>query len=253
MNYRILIGNAWYQIFGQHFFSTIERMPNRIASTISNFNYRSRIWEQYPLTKTSDGRELLFLHAPKTAGTSVAHSMGFEHIRHMPAYVFRYSDPDRFGKALTFSIIREPIDRLASMIRHINTRKFDLKMARKLGLEDTQRSCSQFLHSKRFRHRLFGTTSAGACGFPVLQSTYVVHDDRLIVDALFSFDRLDTLQEWLSDALSKPIQLPHANSTDRSLSFVPSADDVAAARVIFKRDFELWDMVRENGIWTSSQ
>jgi len=69
------------------------------------------IWERYiELTAPC-----VFVHIPKTAGTSLAHALGMHGISHSSATEWRdHIGIDRFHSQFRFSIVRHPIDRLIS-------------------------------------------------------------------------------------------------------------------------------------------
>jgi chondroitin 4-sulfotransferase 11 len=58
----------------------------------------------------------IFVHIPKTAGTTVLELIGADHVfdTHAPALTYRDADPEFFNRAFKFAFIRNPWDRFAS-------------------------------------------------------------------------------------------------------------------------------------------
>lgn len=58
----------------------------------------------------------IFVHIPKTAGTTLLDALGAEPVfdTHAPAITYRKSDPALFARAFKFTIVRNPWDRFAS-------------------------------------------------------------------------------------------------------------------------------------------
>ena len=57
---------------------------------------------------------IIFIHVPKAAGTSVAHAIYGRSISHHTAAFFCKADPEAFQRYYSFSIVRNPFDRLVS-------------------------------------------------------------------------------------------------------------------------------------------
>ena len=60
-------------------------------------------------------RNLIFIHVPRVAGTSIAHALyGPRHGAHLSARYYRTLDPAFFETAESFALLRDPFDRFAS-------------------------------------------------------------------------------------------------------------------------------------------
>ena len=67
-----------------------------------------------------DGRTLVFVHVPKTGGTSLADALGIRS-GHVPVSRFRAHDAARFADAFSFAFVRNPWDRLYSSYNYLRT------------------------------------------------------------------------------------------------------------------------------------
>lgn len=61
-----------------------------------------------------DANRAIFIHIPKTAGTSVSRQLGMSTSRHVPANEYRETNPQKFRDYFKFCFVRNPFDRLVS-------------------------------------------------------------------------------------------------------------------------------------------
>lgn len=67
-----------------------------------------------PYAAYHDALRAIFVHIPKTAGTSVTHALFEARPRHLPLSRFLAADPDRFARYFKFAFVRNPWDRMHS-------------------------------------------------------------------------------------------------------------------------------------------
>jgi hypothetical protein len=75
------------------------------------------------LTGWNRHHSAIFVHIPKTAGTTVLDFLGAEHVfdTHAPAAIYRQADPKLFERAFKFAFVRNPWDRFASAFHHMKS------------------------------------------------------------------------------------------------------------------------------------
>jgi hypothetical protein len=164
-----------------------------------------------------------------------------------------FTDPRRFAAAVRFAVVRDPLDRLTSMMRHFRgaptAGQDDVAKARALGLLDVplEACVDRFLHDRRLRRALFQGTTAGRSGQSVSQQDYLSCRKQLLVPNLFSYSRLDRLQEWLRTQLNTTVTLPHANKSPerQHISFPPALE--ARAQRFYIDDYRLYEGVMQEG------
>ncbi|MEO1987399.1 MAG: sulfotransferase family 2 domain-containing protein [Martelella sp.] len=56
----------------------------------------------------------IFIHLPKTAGTSISRQLGLPTSRHVPVKLYQVTNPRKFATYFKFAFVRNPYDRLVS-------------------------------------------------------------------------------------------------------------------------------------------
>ena len=138
MNYRKLLQSLYYLVFKEHLFTTLNKINKTLGKIIIKLNYGKRIWEEYQIIESKTAKSLLLIHIPKCGGTSIANALINSNqnknnpknplyekfIRHLPASILKISNPNKFQNIDSFAIVREPSERLASLILHFNKSAF---------------------------------------------------------------------------------------------------------------------------------
>lgn len=89
---------------------------------------KERYWQAYqwamdfvdpfPYWRASDRHRCLFIHIPKTAGTSVLKALGARKRLHLEYSIYQLADPKRFRDYYKFCFVRNPWDRALSTYRY---------------------------------------------------------------------------------------------------------------------------------------
>jgi len=87
------------------------------------YKYFPREWVEkvYLLRRLNvyEEKKILFIHVPKSGGTSVAMAVYGKHVAHIKAVDFKRMYPERFGEYFKFAVVRNPYDRLYSAYKFI--------------------------------------------------------------------------------------------------------------------------------------
>lgn len=198
---------------------------------------------RFPYEHYQQRLNCLFIHIPKTAGTSLLSALGKQGMygrRHLPWSVYQMADPVYFAKAFKFAFVRNPYDRLNSAYRYYlngGNRVSDGDMAdliRKYSnLDDfvTNGLCEQaFKYHSHF----------------IPQSHYVTElNGRIMVDFVGRYERIDDDFDFIRKTLGIRRSLPILNmgpdavsSTFRAAYRGSQAIDMVAS--IYKQDMRLF-------------
>ncbi len=101
--------------------------PKRIHRLLFGVYYQEDVFEHFhhidPLMRTLGGRvlgaarqrNLIFLHVPRTGGTSISHTLYGRHsIEHYSARCLKAMAPEFWNMTQSFAVVRDPFDRFAS-------------------------------------------------------------------------------------------------------------------------------------------
>lgn len=253
MKLRNFTQDIYFRFFNEYLFTTLARIDTSYAKTIVNLYYGNRPWNEYPLFRCIDKSNLLFVHIPKCGGTSVAMGLGLSHIRHFPASVFYLSDEEKYSNARLFSVIRNPLDRLASILTHFRSATFitakEKAIFASLGIseDNIEDYLLPLLADKSFRRRLFINTQPGWSGLYANQSDFLVLKNKLLVKNLFTLERIDILEQWLSSKLGKTIKIGHGNSSGRKRKITPSKKLIDATEKYLAMDNQIFQTLTQVG------
>jgi len=195
-----------------------------------------------PLNSVLAARRL-FIHIPKTGGTSICKVL---YSKNLPHYTARFWS-EVYGKAIdgipSFSVLRHPAERLVSAYKMIRAGGTDMmaysyywrrRMSRVESFEGLLDHISE--HMSR---------PGGLSADLAPQSDFILdRNGRVTVDRLFCFDRRglpDTLTRWLGVPA-----LPHINATPPAKL---SIDDLLMKRIrrLYEQDFEIYDSLAREG------
>lgn len=240
---------------GRDAFEVAMKLPNGVSERVSVY-WGRRAWPISVLGRTVAGKELVFVHIPKCAETSIARAFGRHEIGHYPAFMLRGADPARWRQAVKFTVVREPVERLRSAIVHFAKSEFanrhERAIAHKAGLPDAWNEVLEDVLLSKYRWRqFFAGTGPGRSGFTVPQVDWLRCGNRIVVDRVYSIERLGDLEQWLSELVDSEVRLRVANQSNWVTTKSLVADDRLRELVYgrYRRDVELWrNIQREGGV-----
>jgi hypothetical protein len=218
-----------------------------LSNAIATRSALSRLWAATlgRSTISSISRAgVLFIHVPKSGGTSISQRLYGRNLPHYPASFYRAVFPKETTALPSFAVIRHPVERLVSayaFLRHWGTEvmacdRYDRHVMGDMASID---AVVDRLHGEGARLTFLPDAFRSQC-------SYVLDDQGdLIVDRLFSLDRAtgfsSELGHWLDCS-----NLPHINTTG-SENITISEESRRKVGEIYSRDFALYQALVANG------
>lgn len=199
-----------------------------------------RFFPPYPYHAYNDINNVIFIHIPKCAGTSVLRALGADGVGRLHIDYLQYlrSDPSRYENYVKFSIVRHPVDRLYSCYRYLSHGGN--------GSPDDE----------ELRHYIMSkATSFDGFVKQVLNSDILSNWDLLRPQHNYICDRLARVKvdlllryEYLDEDYNKlrklapqlPPSLPHVNKSRTLLNFELSASARHKVEDLYRLDFKLF-------------
>lgn len=228
--------------------------PKRIHRTLFGVYYQEDIFEKFcamapramrafswRLPVEMRRRNLIFLHVPRAAGTSIAHALYGQHcIQHYSARYFRAVAPGFWADADSFAVLRDPYDRLASSYAFVRG-----------GGTASCRLSDVFLHQTRYIRSIddylafIEERDAFSLDFVMRPQSWFVCDldtGLPLVKRLFLYGRdQEALASYLSD--HGVDDLPWVNRSFR-MPVTFSARQKSRIQKIYRQDFELVEQLK---------
>lgn len=158
-------------------------------------------------------KQAIFVHIPKAAGRSIQHTLGIpiHDVAHIPAEAYRRADPEFWAQCYSFSIIRNPWDRLVSAFHFMrkNDHPYNL-IVRNTDLLATP-DFATFL--RRLRRKLYRHQILSRLHF--MPQTHFLCDPQgaVMVDAIGRFEELPGSFNALTERLPGEYELQERNRT----------------------------------------
>ena len=199
------------------------------------------LFPSYPYRPEELRHRAIFLHIPKTAGTSFLIALGAngQGRRHLSWRHYRDADPRRFRRFYKFAVVREPLDRLQSLYGYLRAGgngfpgdglHYREILRRHPTFDDFVQN---FLSGETLaRDPLFGAQTSFLCDL----------GNRIQVDSILRFETLGRDYADLRSRLPRlPADLPGTNrSPDAASRPAPSAETRQRIRRIYASDYEVF-------------
>lgn len=190
---------------------------------------------QFPYRRYMKKNKCIFIHIPKSAGTSILSILGQSERKprdHLPWYIYKKANRLKFDRYFKFAFVRNPIDRAYSAYSY---------------LEKGGNLKADMFYIKEFeKFRGFDDFVVNGLGkgmyrntpLFIPQSQYVVgNDQKLAVDYLGKFETIDEDFKYVADRLRLNNILPKVNSSQQKKEMELSREGVEVLENIYLQDF----------------
>jgi hypothetical protein len=180
----------------------------------------------------SEKHNVLFIHIPKNAGTSILNSLEIKNAKHYPLSVLQgYMDKETFDNAIKIAVVRNPWERMVSYYRYRQLKNQDPK---------------DFPFSYWLRN---GAIQYNMGNFDMMpQCKWLNNVDSLdmpeCIDYIFNYDLLDS--QWkefceIEKINAKPLKTLNTTGTYQLERYYKMIDDVILVGHYFRTDVANFD------------
>ena len=258
---RSFVQDLYFLIFGRDFMTHVSYIPSPYNKLLVHLNWpNSRAWNRISYVSCQD-KSLVFIHIPKCAGTSISDFLKIPNV-HMTSSVLLLSNPERFKSSLSFSVIRNPLERRLAILRHMassplsqidDRRKYQLFIKKLLE----SGNYIDIYTDPILRRRAFLNTTSGRSGFASVNQLDWIRAPRASGCSNIAVDYLIPMNNSLTDNLSafftyiynSPVKFDNylnSSKVSRNSSFHLDLDITELEhqdRRIFYDEWSLWDSV----------
>lgn len=191
-----------------------------------------------PFNKIMIDNQILFVHIPKTGGTSISTALFGKDAGHPYLYQFYFANKNYTKAFYKFCVVRNPYDRLVSTYFHFTTNTIN-PIIKKLWDNFKINSFEELV--LKMEDPVFFIKLTSIIHF-VPQHEMISYKD-LQMDRIFKFENFDNVEQELNAHLKDTqISLKKLNSSKRtSYQDYYNPKTKAIVYKVYKRDFELFD------------
>jgi len=218
----------------------------KIKQTIKNLLPRSlnilirKIRTTMPYKPYMHKYKCVFVHIPKSAGTSIVDVLGGDTVSrsHLPAYIYKTADPERYDEYFKFTFVRNPWDRVVSTYEYW-----------KQGLDQTDGYYQKILLDKYGTFEKFVLEFLDKdtiCLHFMLRPQYLYlydYREKLLVDFVGRFENINDDSNKIFKKLGINNTLKKINSSKRSnyQNYYINQEMIDKVAFLYKKDIELFD------------
>lgn len=191
-----------------------------------------------PYQPYHDEWRAIFIHVPKTGGTSILRTLFADRGLHRPALSYRYHDPKRYASYFVFGFARNPFDRLVSAYEQLrasdqpaHVRGLSLIINSDCPFSDFVRKLDRhrwLLHWEHLR--------------PIHH--FLCEDENVIVDYVGRYENIDHDFAAICNRIGvKNIELPRMNASYRKPDYREYYNSITkkVVSLLYSKDLEIFD------------
>jgi len=172
----------------------------------------------------SDEFKFIFIHLPKTAGTSVSGTFGIQAM-HLTALESKERYREKWDSYFKWCIVRNPWDRFVSMYHHRQLKGFkEFRMNPDLNFKNWLRHILKD-HTRLNRYQLGRITI----------------DNEIALDYVVRFEKLKEGFEYVSNQIGSKLPLRHLNKTHhRHYSYYYDLECIDLVKHVNQDEIDMW-------------
>ena len=208
---------------------------NKIRLKITTFRLRSRIYKKNSLFNKFLSTKTIFIHIPKTAGTSLVNAIyNINPEGHKSVLFLKEIFEDDLSSFFKFCFVRNPYDRLFSSYMFLKKGG--------VNIHDINAYNKYLCCYKDFEDFVLNGLSEELTREIIhfTPQTYFICDNTgsIIVDFIGRFESLEKDVEKLSEMLDIEINLPHLNINEKDC-YIYTDEMKIKVNEVYKQDFDL--------------
>ncbi len=225
----------------------IAKLPLRLLGLSDSYHlwwWQRTLSRRSVLTPWNEEHQAIFIHIPKTAGTSVLSALGAPTVfdTHAPNRAYARAYPDFYARAYKFAFVRNPWDRFASAF-HFMKQGTDWPMQQEWARRHIgDQSFAAFTH--RLRNPLFRASVLAERFF--WPQTFWLEGERHSkgVDEIFRFEAVDAATRQLCGrfGIAAPAETPHLRKVDKpDFRKLYDAEMIDIVAKLYRQDIDALD------------
>lgn len=193
---------------------------------------------QNPFNLAMIEKKILFIHIPKTGGTSIANGLFGDFSGHAYLYEFYIANKIYTKDFYKICVVRNPFDRLVSAYSHLSQK----------NIRSENRDLLNYFNIKSFDDLIFCLNDPKK--WRVFQNTILmlrpqcefIYHQQIKMDKIYRFENFNDIQSHLKTELDIDINLNHLNSTKRK-NYKEYYNDfsISVVEKIYKKDLEMFN------------
>lgn len=191
-----------------------------------------------PFTKEMIEKELLFIHIPKSGGTSIATAAIGKPAGHPYLFEYYLSNKKYTKDFFKFCVVRNPYDRLVSAFAHISQRECNPEfktLFKELNINSFDDLIVNLDNPKTYQKLINVIVHFRS------QNELIYHKN-VKMDEIFRFEEFDSIQDRLNKKLKTRINLKKLNCSPRkNYREYYNEYSISVVERIYKKDLELFD------------
>ena len=201
--------------------------------------YALNLYRRYNYWKNN---KCIFIHVPKVAGTSINHAIYGRTLGHYSALEIQNKFPKLFSDSFTFSLVRNPWDRLLSAYRFAKQGRTET-----MGIRNSkQYQIPEFESFESFVLEWLVHKNVDELDFVFqTQSRFLVDfNGQLLPDYIGKLENIDTDIKNIETKLNRTLRIPHVNKTSVSSCYREAYKTQTMIDIVsekYSKDIELFN------------